>query len=206
VDGNRFKHPDLRFRLDFPEGWNVRNTRQAVFSAPPDGSAAMQLTATRVQSDTRAEVYAQNYFQQNQIEYGTGERLRLGRFSAYRAPYRARTQSGTLVGEAGFIVDGDLAYEIFGMTRESTYRRYRDTFLQVISSFDRLRDPKALDAQPLRIHLYPVTESMTLEDAFGRAGVDGRLHSELALVNNRELGDRVEAGTVLKIVKRGGSS
>jgi predicted Zn-dependent protease len=205
VDGNRFKHPDLKFQLDFPEGWNIKNTRQAVFSAPPDGSAAIQLTASGVPSGTRPEVYAQDFFRQHQLEYGTGERLRVGQFSAYRAPFRGRTSSGTLVGEAGFVVDGELVYEIFGMTRESSYRRYRDTFLRVIASYDRLRDRKALDAQPLRIRLYRVPESMRLEKALVRAGVDGRLLPELALVNNREPEDVVDAGTLLKIVERGGS-
>jgi predicted Zn-dependent protease len=129
----------------------------------------------------------------------------VGQFSAYRAPFRSRTSSGTLVGEAGFVVDGELVFEILGMTRESSYRRYRDTFLRVIASYDRLRDRKALDAEPLRIRLYRVPESMRLEEALVRAGVDGRLLPELALVNNRELEDVVEAGTLLKIVERGGS-
>jgi predicted Zn-dependent protease len=205
VDGNRFKHPDLKFQLDFPEGWNIRNTRQAVFSAPPDGSAAIQLTASGVPSGTRPEVYAQSFFRQQQLEYGTGERMRVGQFPAYSAPYRARTSSGTLYGEAGFVVDGELVYEIFGMTRESSYRRYRDTFLRVIASYDRLRDRKALDAEPLRIRLYRVPESVRLEEALERAGADGRLLPDLALVNNLELGDVVEAGTLLKIAGRGGS-
>jgi predicted Zn-dependent protease len=206
MDGNRFKHPDLEFQVDFPEGWNVKNTRQAVFSAPPDGSAAIQLTASRVGSGTRPEVYAQNFFQQHQLEYGTGERLHVGQFPAYAAPFRGRTSTGTLVGEGGFVVDGEMVYEILGMTRESSYRRYRDTFLTVISSYDRLGDPVALGAQPFRIQLYRVTESMSLEEALVRAGIDGRLLPELALVNNGKLDDRVEAGTLLKIVKRGGST
>jgi predicted Zn-dependent protease len=205
MDGNRFKHPDLRFQLDFPEGWNVRNTRTAVFSAPPDGSAAIQLTASGVRPGTRPEVYAQNFFRQQQLEYGTGERMRVGQFPAYAAPYRARTSSGTLYGEAGFVVDGELVYEIFGMTRESSYRRYRDTFLRVIASYDRLRDRKALDAQPLRIRLYRAPESMRLREALVRGGADGRLLPDLALVNNLELDDIVEAGALLKIVERGGS-
>ena len=91
------------------------------------------------------------------------------------------------------------------MTRENSYRRYRDTFLRVIASYDRLRDRKALDAEPLRIRLYRVPESMSLEEALVRAGADGRLLPDLALVNNRELEDVVEAGTLLKVVERGGS-
>ncbi len=202
ADGSRFKHPDLRFQIDFPSGWKVENTRQAVYSAPPDGGAAMRLTASSVAVGTPPERHAQEFFAAHQLEYGTGERGRVEKFPAYRAPFRARTSAGTLVGEAGFVVDGQMAYEILGYTREGSYRRYRGTFLGAIESFSRLRDREALDAQPLRLSLYRVPEAMTLQQALTRSGVEQRLVSELALVNNGDPEDRVEQGSVVKTVSR----
>jgi predicted Zn-dependent protease len=106
------------------------------------------------------------------------------------------------VGEAGFVVDGQTAYEILGYTREGSYRRYRETFLGAIESFSRLRDRNALDAQPLRISLYRVPEAMTLQQALVRSGAEPDLVSELALVNNGSPEDRVEQGSLVKTVGR----
>ena len=200
MDGNRFKHPDLRFKVDFPTGWKVQNTPRAVYSAPPDRDAALQLTGTSVEGGTRPEEHAKRFFQQNKIEFGTGERIRVGGFVAYRAPFRVRSSQGVLVGEAGFIVDGETAYEILGYTYEQRYRDYRDTFLGVIESFARLTDRRALEIQPHRIVLYSVPADTTARKAFLDAGAGGGSIDELALLNNRKPEDPVEAGTLLKVV------
>jgi hypothetical protein len=163
----------------------------------------MHLTATSVARGTRPERHAQQFFAAHELEYGTGERGRVAEFPAYRAPFRVRTSSGSLIGEAGFIIDGQTAYEVLGYTREESYRRYRETFVEAMDSFSRLRDREALNAQPHRITLYRVPETMTLRQALTRAGVEGRMLDELVLVNNGEPDDLVEEGTVLKAVSGG---
>ncbi len=200
MDGNRFKHPDLRFQLDFPTGWNVQNTPRAVYSAPPEGDAALQLTGTPVEEGTRPEKYATRFFQQNKIEFGTGERIRVGGFPAYRAPFRVRSPQGVLIGEAGFVIDGETAYEILGYTYEQRYRSYRNTFHTVIESFARLTDRRALDIQPHRIALYPVPGNTTARKAFLDSGAGDESIDELALLNNLRPEDPVETGTLLKVV------
>ncbi len=201
MDGNRFKHPDLRFQLDFPTGWNVQNTPRAVYSAPPERDAALQLTGTPVEEGTWPEQYATRFFQQNKIvEFGTGERIRVGGFPAYRAPFRVQSSQGVLTGQAGFVVDGETAYEILGYTYEQRYRSYRNTFLAVIESFARLSDRRALDIQPHRIVLYSVPGNTTARKAFLDSGAGDESIEELALLNNLEPEDPVEAGTLLKVV------
>ena len=200
MDGNRFKHPDLRFQLDFPTGWNVQNTPRAVYSAPPERDAALQLTATPVEEGTRPEKHATRFFQQNKIEFGTGERIRVGGFPAYRAPFRVRSSQGVLIGEAGFVIDGDMAYEILGYTYEQSYRKYRNAFLEVIESYARLKDKKALDVRPHRIALYNVPKNTTARRVFSESGADEDSIEELALLNNLRPEDPVQAGTLLKII------
>ena len=39
-----FFHPDMKFRMDFPEGWKTQNTRSAVVAVNADNDAMMQLT------------------------------------------------------------------------------------------------------------------------------------------------------------------
>jgi predicted Zn-dependent protease len=201
--GNRFLHPDLKFQMEFPDGWQVRNTKQVLYAAPRDGAAAIQLTASRVPEGTTPDAHARNFFAAHQLEYGTGERIRVGSFSAYRAPFRALTQSGELVGQAGFVVDGNLVYELLGITRPSAFRQYTPVFRGVISSFDRLRDRSALEIEPLRIRLFELPRPMTFAEALASSGTEPEHSKELLLLNDREPEEMLPAGTLLKILQRG---
>ncbi|HXV59955.1 MAG TPA: M48 family metalloprotease [Vicinamibacteria bacterium] len=203
MQGRRFLHPELKFQLEFPEGWRVQNTPRAVYAATRDGGAAIQLTASRVATGTAPETHARSFFVSNRLEYGTGERLRAGPFSAYRAPFRGLTSSGEIVGDAGFLVDGNLVYELIGMTRPAQYRRYSLVFRDVLESFDRLRDRSALEIQPLRVRLFEVPETMRFDEALRRAGVDAEHFRDLSLMNQLEAADIVPQGTLLKILERG---
>ena len=202
-EGRRFLHPDLRFELELPEGWRSENTPRALYAAPPDGGAAIQLTASSVAAGTSPEAHAREFFARQGMEYGTGERLRIGPFTAYRAPFRVLTRTGELVGDAGFIADGELVYELIGFTRASAYRSYSPLFLEVIDSFDRLRDRAALDIQPLRVRLFEVPETMRFGEALRRAGSDALRDEDVGLMNELESADTVVAGTLLKILQRG---
>lgn len=200
VEGNRFVHPELKFDLSFPENWKIQNTRQAVYSAAPDGAAAMQLTASSPAPGGDPRDHALAFFQKNKMEYGTGEPLRLGAFPGYRAPFRVQTSSGAIGGEAAFIVDGEMAYEILGLTRTNTVQRYQTAFRQTIASFDRLRDAEALNRQPERLRIFRLPAAMNARQAFEDAGVEPDRLEEMALVNNLELDDPLQAGALIKVV------
>ena len=202
LEGTRCKHPDLRFQIDFPAGWKVENTRQVVYAAPSDGAAAIQLTASGVTPGTQPESHGGSFFRRHSLEHGTGEKIQVGGFPAYRAPFRVRTSGGTLAGEAGFVVDGEFAYEILGFMEQGSYQRYRTAILEVIESYERLQEPEVLGIQPLRIVLYRTSETMTVEKALARSGAAESLVNDLVLLNSRERGDLVEAGALLKTVKR----
>jgi predicted Zn-dependent protease len=203
MKGRQFLHPDLEFQLSFPEGWRVQNTKTVVYSAPRDGAAALQLTGSRVPAGTSAAEHAREFFRRNQIESGTGERLRAGPFDAYRAPFRALTSSGEIYGVAGFVADGDFIYEIIGLTRQSAFRRYVPVFHEVIESFDRLRDRDALEVEPLTIHLYRVPRATAFRNALREAGMEEERYQELSLLNNTTLDAEVAAGETIKVVRRG---
>ena len=203
--GRRFLHPDLEFQLTYPEGWNVRNTKTVVYAASPDGGAALQLTGTRVAPGTTPATHAREFFRRNNIESGTGERLRAGVFSAYRAPFRAPTSTGEIYGIAGFIADDDFdfVYEIIGLTRRNAIRRYTPVFHEVIESFDRLRDRSVLEIEPRTIHLYQVPRTMAFRDALHQAGMEEEHFDDLSLLNNTTLDAEVAAGYTIKIVRQG---
>ena len=201
--GSRFLHPELEFQLEFPEGWKVQNTQTVVYAAAPDGGASIQLTVSLVPPGTAPETHARDFFRQNKLEYGTGERLRVGPFSAYRAPFRALTRTGELYGEAGFVADGDHIYEILGLTRRNAIRRYAPVFQDAIESFDRLRDRSALEIQPSRIHWVQASRNETLREALLEAGADSDGLDDMSVLNNLGLDKSLTKGQWIKVLERG---
>ena len=199
--GSRFLHPELEFQLEYPEGWKVQNTQRVVYAAAPDGGASMQLTVSLVPPGTAPEMHARDFFRQNELEYGTGERLRVGPFSAYRAPFRALTRTGELYGEAGFVADGEHIYEILGLTRRNAIKRYAPMFQDVIESFDRLRDRSALEIQPRRIHWVQASRNVTLREALLEAGADSDELDDLAVLNNLGLDESLTKGQWIKVLE-----
>jgi predicted Zn-dependent protease len=200
MDGNVFKHPDLRFQIAFPEEWRVTNTRQRVLAGSND--AAFEMTASRGASNADPQAQAARVFQNAGLQAGRGQSLRIGGFPAFVVPFRQQSQAGAIDGEAAFLRDGEMMYQIFAYTSPDRYPRMRNVFRQIFGSFSRLTDPEDLGAQPQRIVLYRVPRATSAREALVDSGVATSQLEEMAIVNHVRLEDRVEAGTLLKSVTR----
>jgi predicted Zn-dependent protease len=200
MDGNVFKHPEMRFQIEFPPGFRVENTRRAVYAG--SGDSAFQLMASRVSGEVSPSTHAFRVFQRGGLEVGPGRSLTIGGFAAFVAPFRAGSASSPLGGEAAFIRDGETIYELFAYTSAGAYRQRRGALLDILSSFSRLRDPRALGAQPQRIRLYRVLRETSAKKALLDSGVVPDQLDEIALMNHLLLETRVGAGTLLKTVTK----
>jgi predicted Zn-dependent protease len=200
MDGNVFKHPDMRIQVEFPTGFQVENTRRAVYAG--SGDSAFQLTLSRVSGEVSPSAHGSQLFQRAGLEVGRGQSLTIGGFAAFVAPFRARSANFSIEGEAAFIRDGQTMFELFAYTSADRYPQKRGTLLDILSSFSRLRDPRALDAEPQRIRVYRVPRATSAKQALRASGVVADQLEQLALMNHLLLEDRVAAGTLLKTVTR----
>jgi predicted Zn-dependent protease len=200
MDGNVFKHPELRFRITFPRDWEVQNTRRMVLAGSQ--SAAFQMTAARVEGDASPSAHGALLFQRAGLRSGSGRSLNIGGFPAFVVPFRQVSQSAVIDGEAAFVRDGSLMYELFAYTTPDRYGALRSTFLELFGSFARLTSREDLDVQPQRIRLYSVPRATSAREALMSAGVLPRQLEAVALLNHLTLTDTVEAGRLLKSVTR----
>ena len=69
-----------------------------------------------------------------------------------------------------------------------------------MTSFSGLTDPSRLNREPDRIRIKRVQSTSSLADAFRELGVSQQQMGELALLNNMELTNRVQAGTRIKVI------
>jgi predicted Zn-dependent protease len=176
--GGTFLHPDLRFRLDFPQGWKTQNLTQSVSAVSPQQDAALQLTLAQGGVDDAAR----NFFGQQGIQSTQVGRTSINGMSAVTGYFQAQTQQGVVEGMAAFISHENRTYQIIGFTPARGLSRYDRVFSASIGSFSRLTDPTALNVQPNRITIVRINESMTLAEFNARFPSRIPL-DELAVIN-----------------------
>jgi len=162
---NAFYHPDLRFQLSFPRGFQTQNQKQAVVGVSEAQDALVALTLA---AGTSPEEAARQFFSQQGVQAGRSGRDTIGGLPAYTAVFEAATEEGTLRGEVSFVSYDGKIYRILGYTPAARFSAYQNAFDAAIRSFSRLTDSRYLNVQPKRLELVNPDRQMGLPE-FGRA-------------------------------------
>ncbi len=194
--GSTFLHPDLRFRLEFPQGWKLQNLPQAVTAGSPQQDAAIQLTIAQGTPD----VAAREFLGQQGISATSPTRETINGLPAVTARFRAQTDQGVLAGLALFVSHGSNTFQLLAFTPAQRYAAYDRLFEQSLGSFAPLTDPQALNVQPNRVAIMRAQQDMTLAQ-FNQRYPSVIPIAELALINQAGSAEaRVAAGTRVKRV------
>jgi len=199
-DGNRFLHPDLAFRLDFPQGWRTQNLSRAVIAGSPQEDALIQMTL--VPGDPKEAANA--FFSQQGMAAGRVSARQINGLPAVTGNFEMQTEQTKLGGAVAFIQLEGRTYRILGYTPAQQRTRYEKTFLASMNSFARLTNPQALNKQPLRLSIVRLPRQMTLE-AFNKSYPSDIPIAELALINQLQgPGDTMPANFRAKRVTEAG--
>lgn len=201
-EGQRFLHPDLAFRIDFPPNWKTMNTKSAVaaFSEPKD--AMVQLTAGRAETpDAAAKAFAENSGVQS--TQGSVWRGEIGGFPATSFGFTATGSNQTaLKGAATFVDYGELVYQLLVLTPTAKWETYRTEMRATVESFSRLTDAAALAKQADRLKIVRLDRDMTVTEAAGRFGNIAKAKT-LATLNGVAEDTRLAAGSRFKVIVPG---
>ena len=196
-----FLHPDLKFQIAFPEGWQTQNTAAAVVALSPQEDALIQLT---VAGGSSAEAAAQEFASHDAIQAASITNRRVHGYRGRWIQFTATTSQGDLRGLALFVEYDGNVYQILGYTPAARMGAYNSAFESSLSSFDRLTDPKALSVQPMRIKLVRLDRDMTLEKFASKYPSEIPI-DRLALINGVAEGETIKKGTLVKRVVTGKS-
>lgn len=203
VEDGWFKHPDLAFRLRFPQGWKVQNTASAVYAGEPQNQAVMQMTLAPGQGQD-PRTFGRAAAQRAGARLLEEQSERIHGYDAYLAVLALPTEEG---GEmpvlAAFIqreTEGPI-FQILGYAAEGLFDRYRAGFLESMRSLQALTDPGDLAVQPNRIGIERLDATLTLGQAVARAGDLPVAPDAIARLNNRETASPLQAGFLLKLVR-----
>ena len=191
-----FLHPDLRFRFDFPSGWQVVNQAQQVAGQPEGGNAMISL---RFAEGTSAQAALESFVQESGVQVVDRQSDEINGLIAQWARFRAETQQGALAGTVAFVEYGGQVYQLMGLSTADRIGQYRGVIESTLSSFDSLREPSLLDVEPRRIQLVELPRDMSLAE-FDREYPSSIPLQRIAVMNQVREGDTLQAGELYKRV------
>jgi len=194
--GNVFHHPDLAFRIDFPEGWKTQNTRTAVAAASPEQDALIQMTLAA--QDTPAAA-AEAFFGRQGITSGSSWRSDLGGEPAVTRAFTATTQQGNLTGTAAWVGHGGRVLQFLAVAPAARWDARRAAALDAIATFRRETDPAVLAVQPAVLKVFTLRADRTLAET---VAVVGDVHvplDRLLILNGMDQDLRMPQGTRVKL-------
>lgn len=207
VENNAFYHPVLKFQFAIPSGWKVQNTPQQVQMAPSDGRAVMVLMLA---SGNSLEAAAQGVLQKNQLQVVESKQINVNGLPAIAVVADQQAQQQQQQQQASqptvrallyFIQYGENIYNLIGLSSQADFNGYLQLFQSTMGTFSQLTDPQKLNKQPERIRVKTVPQDGTLSQIFSSLRVDQKRMEELAVLNGMTLSDRVERGTLIKVIE-----
>jgi predicted Zn-dependent protease len=195
--GDSFLHPEMKFTLAFPSGWQKANLKQAVISAPPgeQQDAAIQLTLAEKNASPAQALQA--FMAQKGVKEVAGGAAGLPPNSA---AFTATTEQGEIAGLVTFLAHAGNTFQFVSLTVPAKLSNYASTFARVHGSFAPLTDPAALNVQPARLVIERAPRAMTLEQLY-RERPTGASLAAIAVMNQLEPSSSLAAGHRLKWVK-----
>ncbi|HEV8197913.1 MAG TPA: M48 family metalloprotease [Gemmatimonadales bacterium] len=197
-DGARFNHPDLRFRIDFPAGWQTQNSAEAVLAGSPGRDASFQLS---LGGQDTPEALLQKFGQQAGVQLAAAQRMSINGLPAVSAEFQAQTQqSGPLAGRVTYLSYGGTTYQLLGYSTAQKYGGYAVAIRQSMQSFTQLTDPAALNKQPAHLVLVRLPRALSVTE-FNRQYPSTAKIEVVAAINGLDPTETLPAGSWAKRIQ-----
>jgi predicted Zn-dependent protease len=198
--GGTFYHPDLRFQITMPSGWQGQNLSQAVVGVSGQQDAIIQLTLAQGGSPDAA---ARTFLSQQGIQAGQASRETVNGVPAVASTFQAQTEQGVIQGMAAFFTYNGQTYQVIGYSPAQRYASYAEVFRRALGSFAPVTDQRILNVQPNKVQVVQVPQAMTFAE-FAQRYPSTIPIQELALINQVESTTQtIPAGTYMKQVSGG---
>lgn len=195
-DSGYFYHPNLKFQFAVPSGWKTQNDSSAVYLAEPNGQTVVAFSVANASNPLAA---AQAFLQKISMEPTSSQETSINGFPAYRVEGTLVSQSSTLAISASFVQMGDSVFSFLGYGAQGSFPQHKANVLRTANSFDELRNTQALTIQPYRITILPAERTAAFKDLLPQRLPPGMDALDWAIINQVDLDDRIERGTLLKL-------
>lgn len=193
VKESTFRHPDLNFFMQFPEGWNVENTPTKIASAPKDGRRAVVFQAVAKGDDPVEGVRAME--NENKTRFET--KIHPMKVNGLPAATTRLTESKVTV-DMTWIAHGGMVYLIaaFAPTRE--FQDVEPVFRQTTQSFRPLSAEERATITEDRIRLVKARQGENVRAIAARSNTVWK-PEQVAVANNLTDYEPLREGHVIKL-------
>jgi predicted Zn-dependent protease len=226
--GREFIHPDLRFAITFPEGWEIVNGEEQVTAQEPGNKIFMVLETVR-QPQASLQQIAEAHMKSAGYRLTDGSATTINGLDAFVGTYQGKASGlGPVTARGAHVINAAAAnsrgagpstrrragasartgtgrdtYFIGGIAKPDDYPRVLNDFNDAIRSFRVLERDEADRVQPNRVDLYTAREGDTWQSIAQSVGKGFVKASTLAIMNNHAINDQPKPGERIKIVVAG---
>jgi len=200
VKDNTFYHPDLRFQFPVPDRWKLQNTPSQV-QMVNEGKDAMILFG--MEAGTSSGEVAKKFVTQTKAQVIRSNAIRVNGLSSQHMVSDIRSDKGVIRVMSYFIEKDKKVFVFHGLTSPSKFQNVEALFEKTMGQFKELSDPNRINVKPDRIRVRSTRTADTLENTLRSLGVPDDQLKQIALLNGRQLNDRIPASTLVKVVEKG---
>ncbi|HSQ59441.1 MAG TPA: M48 family metalloprotease [Acidobacteriota bacterium] len=199
-EGNRFYHPEMRFQLIFPDGWETDNQPSAVVAKSGAGAMQLRLGTTRDTLVTPQQ-FVDSLRIRGAITAATGRPEKFRDYPAWVGTVTAATESGSQEYIAGFVrIAGGQFLEVLGRAGD---QRGADQIYASIRSIAALRDAAKLNVRADYLTLKPAKTTATFTTVWSQYTGQAITLEDAAILNSTRTTASFAKGDPLKIVLKG---
>jgi predicted Zn-dependent protease len=198
---NRFYHPEMRFQMIFPQGWQTANQPAQVVAASQAGGA-MQLTLVKTDNASLSPAdYVGSLQQKGEILQANGRSENFRDYPAWVGTVLAKTESGQQEFQAGWVrIRPGQFLQVIGVPKTQSAA---DQILSSIRSIAALSDPSRVNVTPDRVVIRTAPRTAPFSEIWAAIGGGAISLEEGAILNSTRAGTVIASGTVIKTVKKG---
>jgi predicted Zn-dependent protease len=195
-----FYHPELRFQFPIPARWKLNNSPSSVQIISDQKDALILFILTDDPSPREA---ANLFVTKAKVRVLRAEAIEVNGLPGQWVVSDLPTQKGDLRLVSAFIQKGKQIYVFHGISPLNVAAKYASLFAATVRGFRELTAPEKINVQPDRIRLRTVQASQTLETFLRSSGVANEKLKEVALLNGKDLTEKISANTLIKVVETG---
>jgi predicted Zn-dependent protease len=201
IEGRTFRHPDLRFAFDAPQGYGIQNGTTAVSVRGRDGQAIFSVLPFNGDLEEYALQAVRRHIGQAQAELSQPERMTINGLPAVAVQARARTQNGVAdLTVVAYQFSNDQAYYMATLTQGG---RGSGAFGPMFQSVRRLTNQEAAAIRPRVIDIVTVGARDTVDTLARRMAYTTYQAERFRVLNGLTAGETVRPGQRVKLVVYG---
>jgi len=195
-----FYHPDLRFQFPVPDRWTFQNTPSQVQMVNEEKNAVILFG---MEAGTSPGEVAKKFVTQTRAQVIRSNAIRVNHLSSQRVVSDVRTEKGTIRIMSYFIEKDEKIFTFHGLSSAEKFQNVQALFEKTMSQFKELSDPNRINVKPDQIRVRLTRTSDTMGNTLRSLGVPNDQLEQVALLNGRQLNDRIPANTLIKVVEKG---